>query len=142
MSGSLQDDPIEPRIAATGRLIGADIPLVMRLLGDNTSQAFGAAASRLTAGRIQNADFALHGPISKLPFDAGGDGFTGSLTLRNAVVSGGDLWPDVDGVDVLGANAGGGGQAFALWSGTAGHAYNAQFTEPLGAAYDPAEKKI
>lgn len=96
LSGSLQDDPIEPRIAATGKLIGADIPLVMRLVGENTAQAFGAAASRLTAGRIENADFALHGPISKLPFDAGGDGFTGSLTLRNAVLSGGDLWPDAD----------------------------------------------
>jgi len=96
LSGSLQDDPIEPRIAATGKLIGADVPLVMRLLGENTAQAFGAVASRLTAGRIQNADFALHGPISKLPFDAGGDGFTGSLTLRDAVLSGGDLWPDAD----------------------------------------------
>jgi uncharacterized protein YhdP len=99
LSGSLQDDPIDPRIAATGRLSGADIPLVMRLLGDNSAQAFGAAASRLTAGRIQNADFALHGPISKLPFDGGGDSFTGSLTLRNAVLSGGDLWPDAEEID-------------------------------------------
>jgi uncharacterized protein YhdP len=99
LSGSLQDDPIDPRIVATGKLIGADIPLVVRLLGENTAHAFGAAASRLTAGRIQNADFALHGPISKLPFEGGGDGFTGSLTLRNAVLSGGDLWPDVEEVD-------------------------------------------
>jgi uncharacterized protein YhdP len=99
LSGSLQDDPIDPRIAATGKLIGADIPLVMRLLGENTAQAFGAAASRLTAGRIQNADFALHGPISKLPFEGGGDGFSGSLTLRRAVLSGGDLWPDAEEID-------------------------------------------
>jgi uncharacterized protein YhdP len=99
LSGSLQDDPSEPRIVATGKLVGADIPLVMRLLGENTAQAFGAAASRLTAGRIQNADFALRGPISKLPFEAGGDGFTGSLTLRNAVLSGGDLWPDAEEID-------------------------------------------
>jgi uncharacterized protein YhdP len=99
MNGSLQDDPIDPRIAATGKLVGADIPLVMRLLGENTAQAFGAAASRLTAGRIQNADFALHGPVSKLPFESGGDGFTGSLTLRNAILSGGDLWPDAEEVD-------------------------------------------
>ncbi|MFL6606138.1 MAG: YhdP family protein [Steroidobacteraceae bacterium] len=96
LSGSLQDDPIEPRIEATGKLVGADIPLVMRLLGENTAQAFGAAASRLTAGRIQNADFALRGPIGKLPFEGGGEGFTGSLTLRNAVLSGGDLWPDAE----------------------------------------------
>jgi uncharacterized protein YhdP len=99
LSGSLQDDPADPRIAATGKLMGADIPLVMRLLGENTAQAFGAAASRLTAGRIQNADFAFHGPISRLPFEAGGDGFTGSLTLRNAVLSGGDLWPDAEEID-------------------------------------------
>jgi uncharacterized protein YhdP len=99
LSGSLQDDPVDPRIAATGKLVGADIPLVMRLLGENTAQAFGAAASRLTAGRIQNADFGLHGPISKLPFDGGGDSFTGSLILRRAVLSGGDLWPDAEEID-------------------------------------------
>src|SRR6202011_2421355 len=99
LSGSLQDDPADPRIAATGKLVGADIPLVARLLGDNTAQAFGAAASRLTAGRIQNAEFALHGPISKLPFEGGVDSFTGSLTLRNAVISGGDLWPDAEEID-------------------------------------------
>jgi uncharacterized protein YhdP len=99
LSGSLQDDPIDPRIAATGKLIGADIPLVVRLLGENTAQAFGAAASRLTAGRIQDADFALHGPMSKLPFEGGGAGFSGSLTLRNAVLSGGDLWPDAEEID-------------------------------------------
>ncbi len=99
LSGSLQDDPAEPRIAATGTLTGADIPLVVRLLGENTAQAFGAAASRLTAGRIQHAEFAVHGPIKELPFDGSGDGFTGSLTLRGAVLSGGDLWPDAEGID-------------------------------------------
>jgi uncharacterized protein YhdP len=34
-----------------------------------------------------------------LPFEGGGDSFTGSLTLRNAVISGGDLWPDAEGID-------------------------------------------
>jgi uncharacterized protein YhdP len=99
VSGSLQDDPTEPRIFARGTLEGADIPLVVRLLGESTAQAFGAAASRLTAGRIQNAEFALQGPISKLPFEGRGDGFTGSLTLRDAIISGGDLWPDAEGID-------------------------------------------
>jgi len=98
LSGSLQDDPTEPRVVATGVLTGADIPLVERLLGENTAQAFGAAASRLTAGRIQRAEFALRGPTSKLPFGGRGDGFTGSLTLRDAALSGGDLWPDVEGI--------------------------------------------
>jgi uncharacterized protein YhdP len=99
LSGSLQDDPTEPRIFASGSLTGADIPLVMRLLGGNTAEAFGAAASRLTAGQIQNAEFSLRGPIRQLPFEGQHDGFTGSLTLRNAIISGGDLWPDADGID-------------------------------------------
>jgi uncharacterized protein YhdP len=88
----------EPQIIARGTLTGADIPFIERLLGENTAQAFGAVASRLTAGRIQNAQFELRGPISQLPFGGGG-GFTGSLTLRDAVVSGGDLWPDARGID-------------------------------------------
>lgn len=99
LSGSLQDDPTEPRIFASGSLTGADIPLVVRLLGDKTAEAFGAAASQLTAGQIQNAEFSLRGPISQLPFEGRHDGFTGSLTLRNAILSGGDLWPDADGID-------------------------------------------
>jgi uncharacterized protein YhdP len=99
LSGSLQDDPTEPRIFASGSLTGADIPLVVRLLGGNTAEAFGAAASRLTAGQIQNAEFSLRGPIRQLPFEGQHDGFTGSLTLRNAIISGGDLWPDADGID-------------------------------------------
>ena len=99
LSGSLQDDPTEPRIFASGSLTGADIPLVARLLGGNTAEAFGAAASRLTAGQIQNAEFSLRGPIRQLPFEGRHDGFTGSLTLRNAIISGGDLWPDANGID-------------------------------------------
>jgi uncharacterized protein YhdP len=106
LSGELHGDaaidaavePPEPEIVARGSLTGADIPFVERLLGENTAQAFGAAASRLTAGNIQNAQFELHGPISQLPFGGSG-GFTGSLTLRDAILSGGDLWPDAQGVD-------------------------------------------
>ena len=99
LSGSLEGGLSEPQILAKGTLTGADIPLVVRLLGDNTAEAFGAAASRLTAGRIQNAEFALRGPVSDLPFEGRRDGFTGSLTLRGAILSGGDLWPDADGID-------------------------------------------
>jgi uncharacterized protein YhdP len=99
LSGSLQGGLSEPQIQAKGTLTGADIPLVVRLLGDNTAEAFGAAASRLTAGRIQNAEFALRGPVSDLPFGGRRDGFTGSLTLRDAILSGGDLWPDANGID-------------------------------------------
>ncbi len=99
LSGSLTGGLSEPRIQARGTLTGADIPLVIRLLGDHTAEAFGAAASRLTAGRIQNAEFALRGLVSDLPFGGPRDGFTGSLTLRDAILSGGDLWPDAKGID-------------------------------------------
>jgi uncharacterized protein YhdP len=67
-------------------------------LGANTAQAFGAVASRLTAGRIDNAQFELRGPMLQLPFGAR-DGFVGSLTLRDGILSGGDLWPDARGID-------------------------------------------
>src|SRR3569833_1248764 len=99
LSGSLQGGAADPQILAKGTLTGADIPLVIRLLGDATAEAFGAAASRLTAGRIQNAEFALRGPVNDLPFGGRPDGFTGSLTLRDAILSGGGLWPDADGID-------------------------------------------
>jgi uncharacterized protein YhdP len=99
LSGTVQDDPVEPRIAASGTLTGADIPLVSRILGDNSAAAFGAIASRLTAGRIQNAEFALRGAIDKLLSEQGNEGFSGSLSLRDAVVSGGDLWPAATGVE-------------------------------------------
>jgi uncharacterized protein YhdP len=99
LGGSLQGGASDPQILAKGTVTGADIPLVLRLLGDNTAEAFGAAASRLTAGRIQNAEFALRGPVGDLPFGGRRDGFTGSLTLRNAIISGGGLWPDANGID-------------------------------------------
>ena len=41
----------------------------------------------------------MRGPVSDLPFGGRRDGFTGSLTLRDAILSGGDLWPDANGID-------------------------------------------
>jgi uncharacterized protein YhdP len=101
LSGVLRQEGTagDPTITAHGTLTGADIALVERLLGDSTAQAFGAAASRLTAGRIRNAEFGLRGPISELPFGGRGEGFTGSLTLQGAILSGGHLWPDAEGID-------------------------------------------
>lgn len=101
LSGTLRRDEAggDPTINARGSLTGADIPLLERLLGDSTAQAFGAAASRLTAGLIRNAEFGLRGPIGELPFGGRGEGFTGSLTLQQAILSGGGLWPDAEAVD-------------------------------------------
>src|SRR5262249_41359723 len=98
LSGMVQDDPVEPRIEASGTLTGANIPLVSRLLGDDTAQAFGTIAARLTAGRIQDAEFVLRGPLDGLLSGEGSEGFSGCLLLRDAVLSGGDLWPDANGV--------------------------------------------
>lgn len=86
------------RIAATGTLSGADVPLVMRLLND-PGPVYGAVASHLKSGQVQSAEFTLRGPLGGLPFTSLGDGFTGSLMLRRATLSGGDLWPDAEQVD-------------------------------------------
>lgn len=91
-------DP-DPTVAGSGRLSGADVPLVLHVLGADMAQELGAVASRLTSGRIQHAEFSLLGPVSRLPFEDGEEGFAGSLTLRSASVSGGDLWPDARGID-------------------------------------------
>ena len=73
------------RVVGRGALMGADVTFLQRLLGEGTTRVFGAVASRLTAGKIEDAEFEL------------GDGaaFRGSLRLREATVSGGDLWPQI-----------------------------------------------
>ena len=85
-------------IDARGALTGADIPFVKDLVGGATAQVFGAAASQLVAGEIHDARFTLRGPLDALPLGTGGAGLSGSLVLRDAVLSGGDLWPDMVGV--------------------------------------------
>ena len=89
---------VAPSMAARGTLSGLDVPLAERLLGVDTTAAFGAAASHLSSGEIRDAQFELHGPIESLPF-AGHNAFSGTLALRNAALSGGGLWPDLEGFD-------------------------------------------
>ncbi|HUI60523.1 MAG TPA: AsmA-like C-terminal region-containing protein [Steroidobacteraceae bacterium] len=99
LSGALWGAAGEPaEIDAHGVLVGADIPLVKELLGSATAQFFGAAASQLVAGEIRDAQFTMRGPLGELPFGGRGTGLSGSLQLREAVLSGGDLWPDMAGV--------------------------------------------
>lgn len=103
MKGRIQGEfvrgaSVGARIAAAGTLSGADVPLVMRLLND-PGAVYGAVASRLKSGQVQSAEFALNGPLGDLPATGAGEGFTGSLTLRRAALSGGDLWPDAENVD-------------------------------------------
>jgi uncharacterized protein YhdP len=84
------------QIALQGELTGADLPLLLALSRDSTA-AFGAIASHLTAGRIEAAQLSLSGPLDERLLQAG-NGFTGSLTVRDSMLSGGDLWPDANGV--------------------------------------------
>jgi uncharacterized protein YhdP len=85
-----------PEINAHAELTGADVTLLEKLAGASMAQAFGATFSQLTAGRIERAQIELRGPFAATLPDTG---FTGSLLLRDAVLSGGALWPDARGVD-------------------------------------------
>jgi uncharacterized protein YhdP len=96
VAGDLDGRPAQ--IAAQGVLTGADVPMLLQLTGQSTVRAFGAAASHLTAGRIEDAQLVLRGPLDQSLLLADPGGFTGTLTLRDGVLSGGDLWPDAQGV--------------------------------------------
>ena len=101
LSGSLRANGTleDPQIDVRGTLTGAEISLLERLLGESTQQAFGAAASHLTAGRVRAAEFELRGPLGELPFGAHGARFEGSLTLEDGAFSADDLWPAASGIE-------------------------------------------
>lgn len=90
------DSAAVPEINAHAELTGADVSLLERLAGASMARAFGANFSQLTAGHIERAQIELRGPFDATLPDAG---FSGSLLLRDAVLSGGALWPDAREVD-------------------------------------------
>ena len=90
------DSSAVPEIDAHAELTGADVPLLERLAGASMAQTFGATFSQLTAGRIERAQIELRGPVDQTLPEAG---CSGSLLLRDAVLGGGDLWPDAHDVD-------------------------------------------
>jgi uncharacterized protein YhdP len=90
---------LQPDITLHGVVSDADVPFVTRLLGDAASTTFGPAASSLTSGRIERAEFDLRSPVDELPFGTERGAFAGSLQLRDAVLAAGDPWPEVGGVD-------------------------------------------
>ena len=98
VEGSLvgDDSAAVPKINAHAELTGGDVSLLERLAGASVARAFGATFSQLTAGRIERAQIELRGPCDSTLLEAG---FSGALLLRNAVLSGGDLWPDAQEVD-------------------------------------------
>ena len=98
-----------PVLAARGTIPHANIAKLRTLFAEGAQRAFGTAAERLTAGRIEDARFELNGPLDELFPErtlAGGpatlgapapanDAFKGSLTLRDARIAGEDAWPHI-----------------------------------------------
>ncbi len=90
-----------PQLNAHLALKDADVALLARLLGPRALAAFGAAAARLTAGRIASADLEWHGPLdpARPPWSRGGTEFRGAVGLRDATLAGSDPWPDTQHLD-------------------------------------------
>jgi uncharacterized protein YhdP len=86
----------EPELAARGKLIAADVSLLQTALGTGVSHILGNVS--LTGGRVERAEFEMHGPLDRLPYGSDGGSFTGALTLRDASLSGGERWPAATGV--------------------------------------------
>jgi len=86
----------QPQINAHVALKDADVALLAGLLGPRALATFGAAAARLTAGRIASADLEWHGPLdlAQLPWSRTGTQFRGAVELHDATLAGFDPWPD------------------------------------------------
>jgi uncharacterized protein YhdP len=81
-----------PEINARAELTGVDVPRLKRFTGDSLSRTFGASVSQLATGDIDSVQIELRGPLDDSLLDTG---LTGAVTVKNAVLSGGDLWPEV-----------------------------------------------
>jgi uncharacterized protein YhdP len=90
---------LHPGIDASARLVDADVVLLTQLLGPAAANVFGASGARLTAGRITDAQFTLHGRLDEaLPWSQNSV-FRGALELRDASLAASDWWPEVHGVN-------------------------------------------
>lgn len=89
---------VRPELVARGELTATDVPFVERILGVGAVQTFGSMSASLVAGRIERAEFEVRGPVDELPYGSESGSFAGSVTLRDAVLSGGDQWPDATGL--------------------------------------------
>ena len=102
-SGVLAADgpALPPHVRAHVALKDADAALVASLLGPEALTRLGAAAaSQVSAGRIESADLALRGSLDTATgWDAPGSDFSGAVTLRDVRVSGGELWPETQDLD-------------------------------------------
>jgi uncharacterized protein YhdP len=82
---------VAPEIDARAELTGVDVPSLKRLVGDSLTRTFGAALRQLSAGRVDRAQIELHGSMDDALLDTG---LTGEVAVRDAVLSGGNLWPE------------------------------------------------
>lgn len=87
-------------LAITGTLTDADVAFLQSLLGEATVRTFGVAASQLSAGRIEHARFTLEGTLEDIPFGRDGRAFSGSATLKEAMLAGGENWPQAEGLNI------------------------------------------
>ena len=79
-----------------------DVMLLKTILGDQAGALFGAAANRVSGGRIEHAQFEFAGPIgsSDQASEITARQFRGSLTLRDGVLTADETWPAIKGFDV------------------------------------------
>jgi uncharacterized protein YhdP len=92
-----------PAIEARGTIPHADIGKLHAVLAGSTSPVLGPIATRLTAGRIEDAKFELNGPLDEvfaamIPHasalvPANAAAFKGSLTLLDAQLAAAGAWP-------------------------------------------------
>jgi uncharacterized protein YhdP len=88
-----------PWVDAHARLTGADVALLHQLLPESTLGSLGLAGE-LTAGRIEEAQLSARGrPDEGLPWSAAGAHLSGSLSLSDARLAGGEDWPEVHHID-------------------------------------------
>jgi uncharacterized protein YhdP len=88
------------RVSAHLSVKDADIALLAGLLGPQLLSTLGPAATRLTGGRLESAELTWHdAPAGGAPWDGPPGTFIGRLALRDAQLSGDELWPDSDRID-------------------------------------------
>jgi uncharacterized protein YhdP len=89
----------QPRVELRAHLANTDVTLLTALAGAAAVPTLGAGDTRLTAGRVAEADFTLRGPLAPhLSWSTSSD-FRGTLLLRDATLAAGALWPQLQGID-------------------------------------------
>jgi uncharacterized protein YhdP len=102
LAGAVSDahGAAHPHIDARASLTGADLVLLQHILGAAPLAALGVAPGELAAGRIDNAQIELRGPLDEpLPWKSTGSRFSGSLELHAVSLLDPQLWSSVRDLD-------------------------------------------